>query len=122
MTILGIDYGRKNIGLAIAQSSLAEPLETIKWTDEAKLFSQLAQLRDFYKIDSIVLGISEGEMEKETRKFGERLASFIGIPVDYEDETLTSKEVHLKKASRKKGYEHAVAAALILESWMEKNR
>ncbi len=61
--ILAIDYGEKNIGLAITDQKgvVAQPLTTIRVEDKnyEKFFDELLEIIEKYKIKSIVLGIPQ---------------------------------------------------------------
>ncbi len=94
MKMLGIDYGRKKIGLAIGDTDLrlAEPLKVIKFEDLETLIEQLGQVVQKEKVEQVVMGVSEGEMAKETREFGGLLQKKLEVPVKYQDETLTTHE------------------------------
>ena len=61
--ILSIDYGTKNIGLAITDKKgiVAQPLTTIKVKDNnyEKFFSKLSKIIKDYEIETLVLGIPQ---------------------------------------------------------------
>ena len=61
--ILGIDYGTKNIGLAITDKKglVAQPLTTItiKGENYEKFFSELLRIIDDYEIKTLVLGVPQ---------------------------------------------------------------
>ena len=71
---------------------------------------------------------SEGPSARAARAFAEHLGSATGLPVEMFDERLTSYEAEERlrgaAASRaaKKALRDAVAAAIILEGWLEKRR
>lgn len=122
--ILGIDYGRKKIGIALATELLAEPYKVIRYEriDEA-----LRKIKGIVKnegIDHIVVGISEGEMAKETKKFARKLEEVLQKKVFFQDETLSSFEANrlasqLKLSRKKKrDFEDAFAAAIILQNYL----
>lgn len=126
MKILAIDYGLKRVGVAVTRGTLAEPLVVIE--NDAALFDRLTAVIRDEKIEQIVVGISEGEMADLTREFAQDLEEAVGeIPIDFADETLSSKEV--EERLRQKGIKHSTrtgpidhfAAALILEEWLEMN-
>ena len=122
MKFLGIDFGLKNIGLAMSEGFLVEPLSVVK---DVKQISRICQE---YKIEKIIIGLSEGEMAKKTRAFGEKLARQTSLPVEYQDETLTSEEakelmVKIGKPKKKRqGQAHAIAASLILQAYLERRK
>ena len=126
--VLGIDFGLKKIGLALTEGYLAEPLVVLKVKEKtAKVIQKINIICEEEKIDKIVIGLPESGLVKKIKKFGEELRKISSRPVVYHPETLTTrdafvkmKEAGLKRENRKKK-EDAVAAALILQSWLEKN-
>jgi len=77
------------------------------------------------KIEKIVVGVSEGEMAEETKKFGKKLEDKLGISVVFQDETLTTYEAQrfsieagIKRKKRKE-LEDAYSAALILQEYLD---
>lgn len=125
MVYLGIDYGRSKIGLAIAEDGLARPLEVI--SSNKDLLVKLSRLCQEQVIGKIIIGLPEGRLEEEVRKFGQKLAKLSSLPVKFEPETLTTQEAIAKmiqagkKQKARKKKEDAFAAALILQSYLEKN-
>src|SRR5262245_30004403 len=71
---------------------------------------------------------SEGPSALEARRFGEAVARQLGLPVEYWDERLTTTaanrvllEADLSRA-RRKAVVDRVAAALILQGWLDAHR
>lgn len=125
MRILGIDYGQKKIGLALADSSIAEPYKVIRFSSEEEMTRKVEQVVQVARIEQIVVGVSEGEMGQESKAFGKRLEEKLGIPVHFQDETLTTheaQELSLKagiKRKKRKEFEDAFSAALTLQSYLD---
>lgn len=126
MTTLGIDYGRSKVGIALGQGSLSEPVKVIKNDDIRTLGGEIEKLVKSEGVDKVVIGISEGEMGKETKKFAEFIRYMIApIPVDLFDETLTSQDAQRMSreagVSRKKrkGMEDAYAASIMLQNYID---
>ncbi|HUW24468.1 MAG TPA: Holliday junction resolvase RuvX [Patescibacteria group bacterium] len=125
MKILGIDYGRAKIGLAVGetQTRLVEPLAV--WPS-SKFKVQSAKLAKELGVEKIVVGVPGGKMEEEIRRFGERLRKQTGLAVEFFDETLTSQEAQklLLKLKRKRKFRHekedAFAAAIMLEFYLDR--
>jgi putative Holliday junction resolvase len=122
MKFLGIDFGEKNIGLAIAEDFLVEPAGVVK---SARAVQKICQEQT---IEKIIIGISEGKMAKKTHNFGSQLASLTGLSIEYQDETLTSEEakklmVKIGKPKKKRQEQgDAVAAALILKAYLDQQK
>ncbi len=130
--LLGIDYGRKRIGLAIGQTltSTANPLKVlIKQND---ILDQLQAIIKEWQISRIIIGLpltmagEEQDISREVRNFGRKLGHQSGLAIEYCDERLTSYEAErdfqqqrsqqTRKAKHKQQLD-AEAAALILQSW-----
>lgn len=127
MKILGIDYGRKKIGLALAENILAEPFMVLRFDDIQDGLEKLVRLIKTEKIEKVIMGISEGEMEKETRDFSESLKKAVSIPLEFENETLSTYEAQRKAIEagigqkRRKNLEDAFAASVMLQSFLDNN-
>ena len=128
MSYLGIDYGKRWIGLAIADTrvNVVIPMEVIENKGEEKLFSRLSDLIKGEKIDGLVIGVpyslnsQKSAQTKETLDFVKKLSECVKIPVHEEDERLTSQGA-AKLAVNGFGKEtrmHSNAAALILDSFI----
>lgn len=125
--ILGIDYGRQKIGLAIADldSKLAEPLKVLPNESKEKTALRLKKIAEENSVSKIIIGVSEGEMAQETKKFGEGLGRELGLDVFYQDETLSTQEAQKSAIdagigrSRRKKMEDAFAAAIMLQSYLD---
>ncbi|MCP4262145.1 MAG: Holliday junction resolvase RuvX [Planctomycetes bacterium] len=134
MRYLAIDYGTKRTGLAICDSAetIASPLAVIQGQKE--LIKKISEVVEKEEIEAVVLGLplnmdgSEGAQSKLVLKFGKQLQNGLKIPVLLQDERLSSFSAEEKLASanytrgkRKKRID-AVAAAEILESFLEQNK
>ena len=128
MQILGIDYGRKKIGIAIGDtdSRLSEPYMVIRFSKQEEAIKKVEQVIQLEKVEKVVVGVSEGEMEKETREFGKMLQEKLNLPVVFHDETLSThdaQELSIKagiRRKKRKGMEDAYAASVILQNFLEK--
>ncbi len=122
MKILGIDFGEAKIGLALCEGEIAEPIGVIPFHNWKVMIKDICRKE---KIDKIVLGITNGEMGKKIEHFGQTVIEETGLPVEYWDETLTSNEAVTKMIEagktkkRRREDEHSVAAAIILQSYIE---
>lgn len=127
MRLLGIDYGRSKIGLSLGEGFLAEPYKVIRYTNEGNLFKQIDEVLKKEKIVRVVVGVSESDMAHESEKFAKRLNDELDIPVELQDETLTSldaqrlsQEVGIARKKRK-GFEDAYAATIMLQNYLDTN-
>jgi len=112
MNYLGLDYGQKHIGIALATGPLAEPLTTIPTENALQLIKELINK---YRIQAIIIGTHDESFQK--------LLEQLGIPVYEVDETLSSHDARqsLLHTSQKKRRlsEHAASASIILQSWLD---
>jgi putative Holliday junction resolvase len=134
MRILGIDYGRRRIGLAISDESqyLARPLAAYTRTHSfRKDMEALSKMPRELGAGSIVVGLplnmdgSKGEMALEVEGFVARLQEMTGLPVTVFDERLTSSEAervllegNVKRQDRKQ-LRDGLAATLILQGHLD---
>jgi putative Holliday junction resolvase len=127
MHLLGIDYGRKHIGLAVATGPMAEPLTIIPGGSPKHVSYKLWPIIEEHQIEKIIFGKPEGKLAGETQEFFSELEKYISLPLASIDETLTTVEArrNLVEAGKKQqGVTRkidAVAAALILQSWIDRN-
>ena len=122
MKLLGVDYGLNKVGLAISEADLVTPLEVIKTKDA---FQRIVLVCHEQEIKTVVIGLPGGPVAPKVRAFGEKLTTLIKAKVVYQDETLTSQDATAKMIEAGKGQkarqarQDAVAAALILQSYLE---
>jgi putative Holliday junction resolvase len=122
MNFLGIDYGEAKIGLAISAGELAQPLGVIKTENGQEKISQICEKQE---IEKIIVGVSEGKIGERAKNFGDSLGQITGLPVIFWTEALTSslareKMIEAQKGRRKRKLdEHAVAAAIILQDFLD---
>lgn len=122
MKILAVDYGGKWIGLAISDdnSKLAFPYKTLE--NNSKIFSTLSDITKKGGIDEIVVGLPlNKKMEKtsqtiEVENWAKELAGKIKININFENEIFTSKAADKLGAKN----QHAAAAAIFLQSYLDK--
>lgn len=117
MKTLGIDFGQKKIGLAIADGPLAEPFGVVKTKNWPKSLERICQKE---KVERLVVGVSEGKMAEKQKTFARCLEKILVLPVFLVDETLTSKEAIVKmRKLGKKGEEDKFAATLLLQRFLD---
>jgi len=122
MVILGIDFGLKKIGLASAQDDLIQVLGVVR--NSPKLFDELEEICRKNEVERIVIGLTAGPLSSKIKKFAQKLSLKLSLPVEFQDETLTSRqaiakmiEEGIKKKKRRK-LEDAAAAACILKEYL----
>jgi putative Holliday junction resolvase len=132
--ILGIDFGRSRIGIAISDELglLAHPLKTIAAGKNA--LGRIAEIVRDKKIDNVVVGTPRnmdgtfGTAAGETSKFVEQLRAAIPCKVSTWDERLTTVAANraLREAGKKtratRGYVDQVAAQMILQGYLDRQQ
>jgi len=119
MKILGIDYGRSKIGLAIADGPLAAPWKVIKYKDAKILVENIKEIIQKEGIEKTVVGVSEGEMGEESKKFaGEIGAITFDETLSTQDAQARSMEAGIGQKKRHK-MEDAYAAAIMLQNFLD---
>jgi putative Holliday junction resolvase len=125
MKILGVDYGERKIGLAIASVSLAEPFKILKFDEEIEALDKIEKLIEQEQVEKIVVGVSEGKTAKKTKQFADKLQKETKIPIELHDETLSTQEAQklaieagLKRVKRK-NLEDAFAATVMLQDYLD---
>ena len=130
MRYLAIDYGLKRTGLAICDEgeSIACPLKVL--TEGKILIETIVKIAGEEQAEAFVVGLpfnmddSEGPQAKLVREFAQALGKQIDLPIHFQDERLSSFDAEGKLAGlytrkKKKGRLDAVAAASILQSFLE---
>lgn len=129
MKTLALDYGKKRIGLALSDGKTVASLEIIKNTDLETTLKEIAAVCRKENVEKIVLGLPVGQEESEdqVRSFAMDLHRITELPIDFTDETLTSKEAEriLKnlninpKTEKYKQEVDRISAKLILEQYLK---
>jgi len=132
-TLLGFDFGKKYIGVAVGQelTGSASPLGSVKATDGIPNWEQLSKFVNEWQPDFIVVGLplnmdgSEQQLTFDAKKFGNRLANRYKLMVEFQDERLTTADAKEQLFARggyknlKKDNIDAESAKLIIESFFE---
>lgn len=127
--LLGFDYGTKRIGIAVGQTltGSARPLTIVRARDGKPDWEAISRLIAEWQPAALVVGLpvhmdgTEHERTARARRFGNQLAGRYNLPVHRVDERLTSYEAEQALRAQGKGGEalDAVAAQLILQSWLD---
>ncbi|MFN8639057.1 MAG: Holliday junction resolvase RuvX [Dehalococcoidia bacterium] len=128
MRWLGIDPGGVRVGIAACDEDerVAVPLEVVP---ASAAFPAIRAIAAREGVGGIVLGLAvsldgtEGPQAELARKLGTRLERELGLPVEYEDERLTSTAAERDPlGGRARGPRDHVAAALILQQVLDRRR
>ena len=131
---LGLDLGERRVGVAVcdAAGTVATPVETLVRSGDAErdLEAVAAQVSD-WQAEIVVVGLpisldgTEGPAAMATRAEIYRLERFLEVPVVSYDERLTtviaerSLMEQQMKGPKRRGVVDQVAAAVILQSWLD---
>ncbi len=130
MRILGLDYGSKNIGVAVSDEGAGFAFPRGVLPNNDKILKALASLIHEEGISSIVLGDpGENKISAEVKNFAKNLESVFGLEIVMEKEFMTS--AHVSQAGGKKPIARKSkkatgpkkddsAAALILQRYLDR--
>lgn len=134
MNRIGLDIGKARIGVATSGSSLASNLETIYCKSWTKDMSRIIEIVEKFKAEEIIVGLplnmdgTESEMSIYVKKFCDMLQTKTSAKIFFVDERLSSVYAEdimhqsMVKKSKKKGLIDQVAATIILQSYLDKNK
>ena len=142
MSILGIDYGAKKIGIAKSDQAerMALPLEILVNTNKSEVLARLKTICQQVDINKIEIGVPirlhpvkrptffrwkdlQNRQMREVLNFVDWLKNNFTIPIEVEDERLSTKLANgLRRDLVKKGPDDAVAAMLILQAYLDRNK
>ena len=130
---LALDLGEKRIGVALSDGlkMIAQAHEVFARTSRKADFAHVETIVKANDVSRIVVGLpisldgTEGPMAKWARDYGGALGEALSLPVAFWDESFTSEMAAESMASqgysrkKMKGKLDAVAAALILQSYLD---
>jgi putative Holliday junction resolvase len=136
MRVLGLDVGDRRIGVALSDETglLASPLATLSRVGPRKDLKTIAALVREHRAGEVVVGLpynldgTVGPQAEKVRAFAEALAPVVRVPVRFWDERLTSVEAEHILAERRvswqrrKGLVDQVAAVLILQEYLDRQK
>lgn len=127
---LGIDYGERNIGLALGRKGFVTPLSIISGANTMTAVHEISRIALENKIEKFIVGLPLNGDNKETkqslatRKFVKILKIVSKKPVEFVNEYSSSKEAHAQKAffgisTKRSTLSDHVSAAVILTRFFE---
>lgn len=136
MVILSVDYGDARTGIAAcdALQMLASPVTVIHQTEKEPLADEICRIAAEKKAQKLVLGLpknmdgSEGFRAQVCREFAALLSEKSGLPVDFQDERLTTVSAHNAlnltntRGKKRKAVVDAVSAVIILEDYLRRTK
>lgn len=136
MRVMAIDYGDAHTGVAVSDPTgfLAGTVTTINSRRQETVLEELVKLAEAHRAEELVVGFprnmdgTEGPRAEHCREFAARLEEASGRRVVLWDERRTTVAAHQllfnqgKDGRRRKKVVDAVAASLILESYLDYKR
>jgi putative holliday junction resolvase len=133
MTALGLDVGKKRIGVAGSDRLgwFAQGLVTIERRSPEQVLAQLQALCKERQVTQLIIGMpyladgSIGPQAKSIQKFAQTLGRQLQLPIHWVDERLTSFQAEQDliaqgvSPSRNKGLIDRRAAEIILQQWLD---
>ena len=136
MLLMGLDVGSKTVGIAVSDPLgwTAQGVEIIPINEDEQIFGieRVKELVQAKKVAGFVVGLpknmnnSEGPRVEAARNYGKLLEETFNLPVDFQDERLTTVEVSrmlveeadTSRAKQKKVIDK-LAASLILQNYLD---
>jgi putative Holliday junction resolvase len=124
---IALDYGAARTGVAVsdATGTLARPVGVVERAASPAGLDRVTELVAEYGVEVVVVGLpltlrgERGAQARETELFVEILRARRDVPVEMEDERFTTA---LAQQSGGRAPEDAVAAAHLLQGWLERTR
>ena len=133
MRYMGLDLGTKTLGISLSNGIIASVYGTLRHDEEYdRIANEVKDLAIEKKVDVIVLGYPKnmnntiGERAEITLEFKKKLEELTKLPIELEDERLTSKVANdvliSADTSRKKRKERVdgMASVIILQSYLDR--
>ena len=133
--VLALDFGAKRVGVAVSDELrlTVRPLAALRGTNWKQLVKALSELCVEFDVRQVVLGLPlrldgvEGDAAAEVRRVARKLELSLRLPIDFQDERLTSKTA--ESALRREGLNErevfanadSEAAAIILRDYLSRS-
>jgi len=122
------------VALCDAEGILASPLTIINREDETADIKAIIDIINRYEVKQVIVGLprsmdgSLGMQAEKVKDFTQKLCGYIEVPLEFRDERLSTvsakrlmREASTKK-TKKKTRDDAIAAALILQGYLDETR
>jgi putative Holliday junction resolvase len=141
MRLLAVDPGEKMIGLAVSDptGTIARPLTSLRHEARAKDAARIAALAAEHVVEGIVMGLAldaqgkVGPQARRAERLAEALRACTSLPICFQDESYSSlaaeevlrvtRRTPAGGGKKRRGHQdphlHAVAAAAILQSYLD---
>ncbi|MFH2063404.1 MAG: Holliday junction resolvase RuvX [bacterium] len=136
MRLMGVDFGTRRVGLSVGETDpfFVEPLKTVQAADPAEAARRVAAEAESEGAEGLVVGLptslhgtADGSTAKLVSEFVRLVSGLVSVPVWTEDErfsTVMADRMHREygTTSSRKFDRDALAAAIILETYIERLR
>lgn len=136
MTAIGLDFGERRIGVAVSDPGgrIARPLLVVERSSLRDDMARIAELARSRRAQKVIVGLplnldgSAGAAARRARRFASALGRELDLPIALWDERLTTVEAERallasdRSRQRRKEVRDAVAASLILQSYLDAHR
>ncbi len=136
MTLLGLDLGERRIGLALSDplGITARPLSVLECVSLGEDVRAVGELVARHRAQAVVVGLplsmdgAAGAAARRARRFARALGRALAVPVHLWDERLTTAQAERdllaagQRRTARRQIRDAVAAALILQSYLDSHR
>ena len=137
MRLFGLDVGSKTVGIAVSDPLgwTAQAVEIIPINEDEEIFGidRVAEIVKQKQVAGFVVGLpknmnnTEGPRVEASKAYGDKIKEIFGIPVDYQDERLTTvqaermlvEQADVSRGKRKKVIDK-LAAQLILQNYLDR--
>ena len=127
MKVLALDYGAARTGVAVSDvtGTLARPVGVVERAGAPAGLDRVASLVVEHGAELVVVGMpltlrgEHGQQARETQVFVDALRGMLEVPVETEDERFTTS---LAQQTGGRAPEDALAAAHLLQGWLERGR
>ncbi|AJA79357.1 Holliday junction resolvase RuvX [Levilactobacillus brevis] len=138
MKLMGLDVGSRTVGVAVSDALgwTAQGVEIIRINEDEEQFGldRVGELIASHDVQGFVVGLpknmnnSLGPRAEASKRYGDMLTAQFNLPVDFEDERLTTVEaermlVEQADTSRRKRKQviDKLAAGLILQNYLDRH-
>ncbi len=136
MRVLALDLGEKRIGIAVSDGggTLAHADGVMARRSWQQVLADLRAKVDAVHAEQIVVGLplrmdgTEGPAAISVREFVARLRAVVSVPIAFQDERLSTAEAERTmiagdvRRRRRRAVRDAVAAAIFLQTYLDRRR
>ena len=133
MRYLGVDPGKKRVGLAVCDptESLASPLQVLQRRALEQIVADIAAVCRREQVGAVVVGLplnmdgSKGPAAQDAEHLAQKIAEAAGLPVHLWDERLSSVTVEQRlieldmSRAKRRGKIDKLAAQVILQGFLD---